>query len=215
MKELVGLNLPVVAGKCLVLSTALLFWGISANADEFGRGARRNLLNVATSDLPQGKVQLNGGERVTGPGKRSPWHTSGGPKLLYVVSGSLTVQGLNGKTLLTCGPGPKLCLSMQKELFFFANRGSSPAKFVVVGIDPVENLTSHEYVGEITRIDRNSVTIAVGDVKTSRLTDPRKEVAIQVKNLTGLAVGDNVVTYHYRAKKHSASRLFKLSERWR
>ena len=126
-------------GLVAVLTIAMWAAGVSAGiAQEFGQGGRRDLLNTVTSELPQGKALLSGGERVNPPGGRSPWHTAGGPKLLYVLDGTMTVEGISGKILMTCGPAPKLCLSPHKELFFFRNAGQGPLKFVVIGMDPVD-----------------------------------------------------------------------------
>ena len=199
---------------CLTIVT----WaaGISAAmAQEFGQGARRDLLNTETNDLPQGKVLLSGGERLMPPGGRSPWHTAGGPKLLYVLDGSLSVEGLAGQTLMTCGPAPKLCLSPHKDLFFFRNAGQGPLKFAVIGIDPVGKPTNHEHIGQVTEISGNRVTLAVGDVRTSELAAPRQEITITVSAPGSIAVGDNVVTIRHSEKDHTAENLAKLSQRWR
>ncbi len=199
---------------CLTIATWAL--GISAGvAQEFGQGGRRDLLNAVTSELPQGKALLSGGERVTPPGGRSPWHTAGGPKLLYVLDGTMTVEGISAQTLMTCGPAPKLCLSPHKELFFFRNAGQGPLRFVVIGMDPVEKLTNHEHVGQVTEISGKRVTLAVGDLRTSELAVPRQEITIAVSDLVSIAVGDNVVTMRHNEKDHTAERLVKLSQRWR
>ena len=203
--------------KGLVTFVTIAIWalGISAGvAQEFGQGGRRDLLNTVTSDLPTGKALLSGGERTTPAGGRSPWHTAGGPKLLYVLDGTMTVEGISGQ-LMTCGPGPKLCLSPYKELFFFRNAGLGPLKFVVIGMDPVERLTNHEHVGQVTGISGKRVTLAVGDLRTSELAVPRQEIAIAVSDLESIAVGDNVVTIRHNEKDHTAQTLVKLSQRWR
>jgi hypothetical protein len=190
--------------------------GISASvAQDFGQGGRRDLLDTVTSELPQGKALLSGGERMTPPGGRSPWHTAGGPKLLYVLDGTMTVEGISGQTLMTCGPAPKLCLSPHKELFFFRNAGQGPLKFVVIGVDPVEKLTNHEHVGQVTAISGKRVTLAAGDLRTSELAVPRQEITITVSDLGAIAVGDNVVTIRHNEKDHTAQRIVKLSQRWR
>ena len=190
--------------------------GVSTGAtQEFGQGPRRDLLNTATTELPQGKVLLSGGERTTPPGGRSPWHTAGGPKLLYVLDGIMTVEGVSEQTLMTCGPAPKLCLSPHKELFFFRNAGPGPLRFVVIGIDPVEKLTNHEHVGQVTEISGKRVTFAVGDLRTSELAVPRQAITITVTELAAIAVGDNVVTIRHNEKDNTAQTLVKLSQRWR
>ncbi len=204
--------------KGLVTFMTIATWavGVSAGvAQEFGQGGRRDLLNTVTGELPQGKALLSGGERVTPPGGRSPWHTAGGPKLLYVLDGTMTVEGISGQTLMTCGPAPKLCLSPHKELFFFRNAGQGPLKFVVIGIDPVERLTNHEHVGQVTEISGKRVTLAVGDLRTSELAVPRQEITITVSDLGSITVGDNVVTIRHNETDHTAQRIVKLSQRWR
>jgi len=204
--------------KALVAFLAIATWaaGVSAGiAQEFGQTGRRDLLNTVTSELPQGKALLSGGERTTPPGGRSPWHTAGGPKLLYLLDGTMTVEGISGQTLMICGPAPKLCLSPHKELFFFRNAGPGPLKFVVIGMDPVERLTNHEHVGQVTEVSGKRVTLAVGDLRTSELAVPRQEITIAVSDLASIAVGDNVVTIRHNEKDHTAERLVKLSQRWR
>ena len=204
--------------KALVAFLAIATWaaGVSAGiAQEFGQTGRRDLLNTVTSELPQGKALLSGGERTTPPGGRSPWHTAGGPKLLYLLDGTMTVEGISGQTLMICGPAPKLCLSPHKELFFFRNAGPGPLKFVVIGMDPVERLTNHEHVGQVTEVSGKRVTLAVGDLRTSELAVPRQEITIAVSDLASIAVGDNVVTIRHNEKDHTAQRIVKLSQRWR
>jgi len=203
--------------KGLVTFLTIATWALGVSpgvAQEFGQGGRRDLLNTVTSELPQGKALLSGGERTTPPGGRSPWHTAGGPKLLYVLDGTMTVEGISGP-LMTCGPAPKLCLSPHKELFFFRNAGPGPLKFVVIGMDPVEKLTNHEHVGQVTEISGKRVTLAVGDHRTSELAVPRQEITITVSDLGPIAVGDNVVTIRHNEKDHSAQTFVKLSQRWR
>ena len=186
-----------------------------AAAQEFGQGERRDLLKrVETTDLPQGKALIGGGERLMSPGGRSPWHTAGGPKLLYVLEGAMAVAGLGGETLMTCGPAPKLCFSPHKELFFFRNTGAGPLKFVIIGIDPVQKPTNHEIVGQVAEISGNRVTLVVGDLRSSDLTVPRREVTITASTLSPISVGDDVVTSRYNEKDHSAEGLVKLSRRW-
>jgi len=187
----------------------------TAMAQEFGQGGRRDLLNTETTELPQGKAILTGGERIIPPGGRSPWHTAFGPKLLYVLEGSMTVEGLGGQTFMTCGPAPKLCFSPYKDLWFFRNAGQGPLKFVVVGMDPVKAPTNHETVGQVTAISGERVTLAVGDHRTSGLATPRREVTITVGSVpAALAVGDDVVTVRHNEKDHKAEGLLKLSRRW-
>jgi len=172
------------------------------------------LKRIETTDLPQGKALIGGGERLIAPGGRSPWHTAGGPKLLYVVEGVMAVEGLAGQTLMTCGPAPKLCFSPHKDLFFFRNTGSGPLKFVVIGIDPVQKPTNHETVGQVTAISGNRVTLVVGDPRTSELAVPRREVTIAVSLSGSIAVGDDVVTIRHNETDHTAEGLVKLSKRW-
>lgn len=203
--------------KMPVIVLALMMWAAGATlatGQEFGRGERQDLLNTVTSELPQGKALLSGGERAAPPGGRSPWHTVVGPKLLYVVEGTMTVEGTSGQTFLTCGPAPKLCLSSHKGLFFFHNVGKGPLKFVVVGIDPVETPTNHEDVGQVTAISGKRVTLALGDVRKSELAVPRQEITITVTDLGAIAVGDDVVTVSHNEKDHTAQSLVKLSQRW-
>lgn len=204
--------------KRLVTLLTMATWAVGVStsaAQEFGQGPRRDLLNSVTSELPQGKALLSGGERVNPPGGRSPWHTAGGPKLLYVLDGTMTVEGLSGQTLMTCGPAPKLCFSPHKDLFFFRNAGQGPLRFVVIGIDPAEKLTNHEHVGHVTEMSGKRVTLAVGDLRTSELAVPRQEITITVAELASIAVGDNVVTIRHNEKDHTAQSLAKLSQRWR
>ena len=194
-----------------------MMWAAGASVaigQDFGKGARRDLLNSVTSELPQGKALLNGGERATPPGGRSPWHTATGPKLLYVVEGAMAVEGASGQIFLTCGPAPKLCLSSHKGLFFFHNVGTGPLKFVVIGIDPVEMPTNHEDVGQVTAISGKQVTLALGDLRTSELAIPRKEITITVTEPGAIAVGDDVVTIGHNEKDRTARNLIKLSRRW-
>lgn len=208
MRNTFGLLLSILA-----LTAAAPF----ALAQEFGQGGRRDLLNTETNDLPQGKAILTGGERIIPPGGRSPWHTGGGPKLLYLLDGTMTVEGLGGQTLMTCGPAPKLCFSPHKplDLFFFRNAGQGPLKFVVVGMDPVKTPTNHETVGQVTAISGGRVTLAVGDLRSSDLAVPRREVTITVSAPGSVAVGDDVVTIRHNEKDHTAERLIKLAQRWR
>jgi len=199
----------------IVLVLVTCFVGATrATAEDFAKGERRSLLKITTSDLPQGKALLNGGERATPPGKRSPWHTSAGPKLLYVIEGTVIVEGTSGQTLLTCGPAPKLCLSSAKGLFYFHNVAKGPSKYLVIGIDPADSPTNHEDVGRVTVISGKQVTLALGDVRTSELAVPHKEITISVVDLGAIAVGDEVVTVGLREKDHSARNLVKLARRW-
>src|SRR3990170_6642449 len=204
--------------KGLVTFMTIATWavGVSASvAQDFGQGGGGDLFNPVPSYLPPGKPLLSAGERTTPPGGRSPWHTAGGPKLLYLLDGTMTVEGISGQTLMICGPAPKLCLSPHKELFFFRNAGPGPLKFVVIGMDPVERLTNHEHVGQVTEVSGKRVTLAVGDLRTSELAVPRQEITIAVSDLASIAVGDNVVTIRHNEKDHTAERLVKLSQRWR
>ena len=186
----------------------------TAVAQEFGQGERRDLLKIETNDLPQGKAVIAGGERLMPPGGRSPWHTADGPKFLYVLEGSMTVEGVGGRTLMTCGVAPKLCFSPHKDLFFFRNSGPGPLKFVVIGIDPADRPTNHEVVGQVTGISGNRVTLVAGDLRTSDLAVPRRELTITVKSSGSIAVGDDVVTIRHKEKDHTAEGLAKLVRRW-
>ncbi|MBI3919520.1 MAG: hypothetical protein HY322_21235 [Betaproteobacteria bacterium] len=185
-----------------------------AAAQDFGQGPRRSLLETQSSDVPQGSVRIGGGERVIPAGGRSPWHTSGGPKLLYVIEGTMAVEGLAGKVYMTCGPAPGLCFNPHRAFWFFRNIGQGPLKFVVIGIDAVETPTMHEIVGQITRLSGNQVTLAVGDFRTSDLSVPRREVNITVAMPGAVAVGDDVITLRHNEKDHKADSLVKLSRRW-
>lgn len=188
-----------------------------ANAEEFGQGKRRALFDggkMETTALPQGTVVLAGGERMMRPGGRSPWHTDFGPKLLYVLEGTIGVQGPGGETLMTCGPGPKLCLSSQKGMWFFRNAGAGSLKFVLIGINPAGKPTIHEAVGQVTGISANRVTLAVGDVRSGEFVAPRKEITLMINAIGSVAVGDHVVTVKYDEKTQSADGLLKLAERW-
>ena len=188
----------------------------TAFAQDFGQGERRDLLRRSDPiELPQGKVVIGGGERLTPPGGRSPWHTAGGPKFLYVLEGTMTVEGPGGKVLMTCGPAPKLCFNPHKELFYFRNAGQGPMKWLVIGIDPATRPTNHELVGQVTGVTGNRITVAVGDLRSSDLATPRKEVTVTVSELGTVAVGDDVVTMRHNEKDHTAERLVKLAQRWR
>lgn len=199
--------LIIVAAAISVVSTVF--------AQDFGQGPRRDLLEFETSDLPQGRAKIAGGERLMPPGGRSPWHTASGPKFLYVLEGTMTVEGLGGQTLMNCGPAPKLCFTPHKDLFFFRNAGQGPLKFVVIGIDAANKPTNHEEVGQVTGISGNRVTLAVGDLRSSDLAVPRREVTIAVSAPASVAVGDYVVTIGHNEKNHTAESLEKLVQRWR
>lgn len=196
---------------------ATVFGVGAAFAQEFGQGPRRDLFDggkMETTVLPQGKAVITGGERLVRPGGRSPWHTDFGAKLLYVLDGTMAVQALGGKTLMTCGPGPKLCLSSQKGPWFFRNAGEGSLKFVVIGMDPTGRPTVHEEVGQVTAISGNRVTLAVGDTRTAELVTPRKEITLTVPTVGAVAVGDHVVTVRHDENAHTAEGLVKLQSRW-
>lgn len=199
-----------------LLSTVALLTtaAVAAAQQDFAQGPRRSLLEIQSGDFPQGKVRIGGGERLIPPGGRSPWHTSGGPKLLYVIEGTMTVEGLAGKTYMTCGPAPSLCFTPHRTFWFFRNIGQGPLKFVVIGIDAVETPTSHEIVGQVTRVSGDQVTLAEGNFRTSELSIPRREVTIAVAMPAGVAVGDDVITLRYNEKDRKADGLVKLSRRW-
>ena len=198
----------ILIGVAVFASTAI------ASAEEFARGTRRDLLKLETTALPKGKTVIEGGERFTPPGGRSPWHTAVGPKLLYVIEGTLTVEGLAGRVFATCGPAPKLCFSHPGDIFFFRNPGQIPVKWVVIGMDPKESPTNHEEVGQVVAISSNQVTVAVGDPQTSTLAVPRREITITVNEAVSVAVGDDVVTMRFNETRHTAESLVKLSRQW-
>lgn len=197
----------------LAALTMLLTISLAANAQEFAQGARRNLLKTETTELPQGRVVVDGGERAIPPGGRSPWHTSS-PKLLYVVDGTVTIEGLGGQIHATCGPAPKLCLTPNKSPWFFRNSGPESLKFVVIGIDSVDRPTVHEQVGTVTAINGNQVTIEIGDFRGTGHASPRREMTISVVTVGAIAVGDDIVTVRLNEKSHTAESFVKLSKRW-
>mgnify|MGYP001586690101 FL=1 len=196
----------------LAISILSLFT-LAASAEDFGQGARRELLETQTSDLPQGTLRVGGGERVSPPGGRSPWHTSG-PKILYVVEGTMNVEGLGGQIYLSCGPAPKLCLTPNKSPFFFYNPGPGPLKFVVIGIDAVNRPTIHEEVGTVAAIVGNQVTLAIGNLRSGDLVAPRREITLTVATIGSIAVGDDVLTTRLNKKSNTAENLVKLAKRW-
>jgi hypothetical protein len=197
----------------LAIGLVVLAHAATASAQEFGQGQRQNLMKVETGDLPQGRVVIGGGERVHPPGGRTPWHTSG-PKVFYVLDGTMSIEGLGPQTLQTCGPAPKLCFSPH-TMWFIRNAGPGPLKFVIIGIDAADKPTIHEEVGQVTGISGDRVTIAVGDLRTSDLVVPRREVTMTVRAPVSFAVGDDVVTVRYEQKGQRAEALVKLSQRWR
>jgi hypothetical protein len=198
----------------LAALTMLLTISLAANAQEFGQGARRNLLSIETSDLAQGRLRIEGGERAMPPGGRSPWHTGSSSRLLYVVEGTIAVDGLGGETYATCGPAPKLCLTPNKSPFFFRNAGAGPLKFVVIGIDAVDHPTIHEEVGTVSAITGNRVSLVIGDFRKGDLATPRREVTLTVATVGSIAVGDDVMTVRLNEKTHASESLIKLSKRW-
>lgn len=186
-----------------------------AYAQDFGEGARRDLLAIQTEMLPQGKAIVAGGERVFPPGARSPYHTDQGPKLFYVLAGTMAIEEAGGKVLLTCGPAPKLCLkSPSSNSWFFRNSGHDPLKVLVIVLDPADQPTIHEQVGQVTAIAGTKVTLALGDIRHSNLVEPRKELTLDVAQPVSVSVGDDVMTQRLNGKRHSADRLVKLSKRW-
>lgn len=197
----------------LAALTMLLTISLAANAQEFGQGARRDLLKTETAELPQGKVVVGGGERAIPPGGRSPWHTSS-PKLLYVVDGTVTIEGLDSQIHATCGPAPKLCLTPNKSPWFFRNAGPGSLKFVLIGIDSVDRPTVHEEVGTVTAINGNKATIVIGDFRGTGHATPRREMTISVVTVGAVAVGDDVMTVRLNEKTHASESLIKLSKRW-
>jgi hypothetical protein len=199
----------------VVVAGVLITLGPAGAAQEFGQGERRSLLKrLETTDLPQGKATVGGGERLIPANGRSPWHTAGGPKILYVLEGAMAVEGVGGQLILHCGPAPKLCFNPHKDLFFFRNTGPGALKFVVIAIDPVQTPTVHETVGNVVAISGNRVTLAVGDLRTADLAVPRREVTITVGTLGPIAVGDDVVTIRHNEQAHTAEALVKLAKRW-
>lgn len=204
------LQISLIMPLTLALLSAL---SLDVNAQDFGQGPRRDLLNMETSELPQGRLRVSGGERALAPGARSPWHTSG-PKLLYVVEGTVTVDGLGGQTYATCGPAPKLCLTPNKSPWFFRNAGSGQLKFVVIGVDSVDHPTIHEEVGTVSALSGNQVTLAIGDARSAGLVSPRREMTITVGTPGSIAVGDDVLTLRLNKKNNTAEGLVKLARRW-
>jgi len=194
----------------IVLTTASI-----AGAHEVDAGGRQNMLNVETTDLPQGKVRISAGERTHPPGARTPWHTSG-PKLIHLMEGSLTAYGLGGKALATCGPAPKLCFfSPSEELWHFRNNGEVPMRFLLISIDSPDKPTIHEEVGQITNIAGQQVTFAAGDLRGTGLAVPAREVSVSVAELpAGIAVGDRVVTVRHDEKNRRTRSLVKLQTAW-
>ncbi|HUN68509.1 MAG TPA: hypothetical protein VMU46_06915 [Burkholderiales bacterium] len=176
--------------------------------------AAQNLLNLDTNELPQGLVHINAVERIHPPGARTPWHTSG-PKLIHLMEGTLTAYGLGGQVLLTCGPGPKVCFhSPQDRMWFFRNNGSSPVRFLLIGIDSVTRPTIHEEIGQVVNVSGNRITLALGDLRTSDLAVPRRELIVTIGSPLTVTVGDNVVTVRHDDKNHTAEGVLKLAQRW-
>lgn len=111
--------LSVLLGFVLLLSEA-------ASAHGFGEGPGRDLLATETEILPQRKVIVGAVERVFAPDGRSPWHTDHGPKILYLVEGTLAIEGFSGSRILMCGPGPTVCLKQPvAESWYFHNVGKN------------------------------------------------------------------------------------------
>ncbi|MCE7530194.1 hypothetical protein [Polynucleobacter sp. IMCC 29146] len=186
-----------------------------ANAHEQDTSGRQDVLNIETSDLPQGKVKITAIERTHPPGARTPWHTSG-PKLIHIMQGTLTAYGLGGRLLNTCGPAPKVCFfNPNEEMWYFRNNGQTPMRFMLISIDALDKLTIHEEVGQVSAIKNRQVTLMAGDLMSGRLAAPEREVIVNVVDLpTNLAVGDRVVTVRHDAKNHKARTLVKLQTEW-
>jgi hypothetical protein len=202
------LPIPLVLGFVIFLSEA-------GSAHDFGEGPRRDLLATETENFPQGKVIVGAVERVFAPGGRSPWHTDHGSKILYVVEGTLAIEGFSGSRILTCGPGPTVCLKQPvAESWYFHNVGKNPVKLMIVRVDPIGGLTKHEVTGQITAILGNRVTIALGDVNGSGLLSPRKEISFTATILPSVSVGDDIVTREFSEEQHVAETVVRLQKRW-
>ena len=200
--------------KVQIATAAGLLVAANAWAHEETPTSRQSMLDIETSDLPQGRVRIAAGERTHPPGARTPWHTSG-PKLIHLMEGTLTAYGMGGKVLASCAPAPKLCFfSPGEEMWFFRNTGSIPMRFLLISVDSLDKPTVHEEVGQVSRISGKQVTLAVGDVRTSNLAVPARELSIEVTAFDGIGVGDYVVTVRHEEKKHRARGLGKLSGRW-
>lgn len=200
--------------KVQIATAAGLLVAANAWGHEETPTGRQSLLDIETTDLPQGRVRIAAGERTHPPGARTPWHTSG-PKLIHLMEGTLTAYGMGGKVLASCAPAPKLCFfSPGEEMWFFRNTGSIPMRFLLISVDSLDKPTVHEEVGQVSRISGKQVTLAVGDVRTSNLAVPARELSIEVTAFDGIGVGDYVVTVRHEEKKHRARGLGKLSGRW-
>jgi hypothetical protein len=198
----------------LVLGFVLFLSG-TGSAHEFGEGPRRDLLATQTENLPPGKVIVGAVERVFAPGGRSPWHTDHGPKILYVVEGTLAIEGFSGARILTCGPGPAVCLKQPvAESWYFHNIGTSPIKLMIVRMDPVEARTKHEVAGQLTAVVGNRLTIALGDMNGTGLLSPRQEISFTVATLPSVSVGDDIVTREFAEERHVAETVVRLQKRW-
>jgi mannose-6-phosphate isomerase-like protein (cupin superfamily) len=193
----------------------VFFLSGAGSAHEFGEGPRRDLLETQTEILPQGKVIVGAVERVFTPGGRSPWHTDHGPKVLYVVEGTLAIEGFSGARILTCGPGPTVCLKQPvAESWYFHNIGTSPVKLMIVRMDPAEARTKHEVAGQITAIMDNRLTIVLGDMNGTGLLSPRQEISFTVKVLPTVKVGDDVVTREFAEEQRVTETVVRLQKRW-
>lgn len=191
-----------------------LMFAASAGAHEQTPTGRQSMLDIETADLPQGRVRIAAGERTHPPGARTPWHTSG-PKLIYLMEGTLTAYGLGGKVLASCTPAPKLCFfSPGEEMWFFRNTAAIPMRFLLISVDSLDKPTVHEEVGQVTRLAGKQVTLAAGDIRTGNLAVPPREISIEVAGADGFGVGDYVVTVRYEEKQHRARALVKLMGRW-
>jgi len=187
----------------------------TCTAQQFGSGPRRDLLKTEINGLPPGEVVIGAGERRFASGARSPWHTAAGPKLFYVVRGTISIMGQGDKLLVQCGPAPKVCLKEgDAQSWFFRNAGPDVAELLVVGVDPARQPTVHELVGELVSVSDNHVVLAIGDLRTGALAVPRKERSLNVEKAAGFSKGDFVMTHALDEKNESAETLIRLAQPW-
>lgn len=187
----------------------------TAAAQQFASGPRRDLLKTEVSGLPHGELVIAAGERRFSSGARSPWHTASGPKLLYMVRGTINIMAQGDKLLMECGPAPKVCLKDgDARSWFFRNTGPDVAEVLVVGIDPVGHPTVHEMVGEVANVSNDHVVLAIGDTRTGALAVPRKELALKIGKVADISKGDLVMTHVLDEKHGSAESLIRLAQPW-
>lgn len=172
------------------------------------------MLNIETHELPQGRVRITSTERTHPPGARTPFHTSV-PKIIHLMTGTLTAYGLGGKHLYSCGPAPRVCFFNPKEaLWFFRNDFSEPMRFVLLAIDSVSYLTIHEVVGEVESVNGQTALINQGNVLTGGFFDPPKKITLSLTTPPQARVGDLIVTRRYQESTQSAEALVKLGSKW-